>query len=90
MICEVSRLRINSGTKKIEDEYELTETYPFFFWRECECCHDKVKREIMWSLHVLVPSNYYTYPYNKHILCTRCFPTREAVHKYYVYQTKGR
>jgi hypothetical protein len=36
-------MRIKSVPPKIEDEYDLTEIYPFFTWKECEVCHDKIK-----------------------------------------------
>lgn len=86
-------MRIKAGKQKIEEDYLLTETYPFFFWKECECCHDKVKREIMWDLEVLSTSRWGWLDYessraNRHILCTACFPTRDAVHNYYESKTQ--
>lgn len=85
-------MRIKAGTRKIADEYQLTETYPFFCWKECECCRDKVKRELMWDLQVFSTSRWGNLEYgssmaNRHTFCTACLPTRDDVHKYYIYQT---
>lgn len=85
-------MRIKAGSKKVEDEYCLTEMYPFFFWKECECCHDKIKREIMWNIRVFSTSRWGNLDYgstrsNRHALCTSCFPTREALNEYYIKQT---
>lgn len=85
-------MRIKSVPPKIEDEYDLTEIYPFFTWKECEVCHDKIKRERMWDLHVLSTSRwgdleYGSTKYNRHYLCTSCFPTRESINEYFVKQT---
>lgn len=86
-------MRIKAGTRKVADEYSLSEIYPFIFWKECECCHDKVKREIMWNLQAFSTSRWGGLDHgssiaNRHILCTVCFPTREAVHRYFVSQTQ--
>lgn len=88
-------MRIKAGTRKIADEYSLTEIYPLIFWKECECCHDKVKREIMWNLRVFSTSRWGRLDYessiaNRHILCTVCFPTRDSVHKYFISQTQAK
>lgn len=87
-------MRIKAGARKIEDEYYLTEMYPYLFWKECECCHYRVKREIMWDLQVFSTSMWGRLDYgssrnNRHVFCTTCFPTRESVHKYFVRQTQA-
>lgn len=38
--------------KALPKNYDITEIYPYFFWKTCQKCGDKIKRETMWKVYI--------------------------------------
>lgn len=66
-------------------KYDITQDFPFFFWKKCDKCGDEIKREIMWRIDMLsdcvvTTPNGITYRYDGHSMgtynlhfCTECY-----------------
>ena len=63
--------------------YEVTEIYPYFFYKTCEKCGDKIKRELMWKVDIYLGrwgNISYDGNLNAHkIFCKDCFTRSELI-----------
>lgn len=69
--------------KSLYKNYEITEIFPFFFWKRCEKCNDEIKRELMWRVDIYGTrwgNIYYEGNINNHkIFCKECFSKTELM-----------
>lgn len=74
---------------EVVDLFDISQCYPYIFWKECDKCGDLVKREIMWVVMNYSHkwgNTYCPIPIDYKYFCLECFKDsvngREELHRY--------